>query len=96
MWINDAGEAMKLLEPPRATTLLGMKDKKISFKCIYKFNILWDGKKSTSQMLNLTANIFESGPTCKVEYLRRYNIMYISYRETTLQFVSPFRAHQMS
>ena len=25
MWINDAGEAMKLLEPPRATTLLGMK-----------------------------------------------------------------------
>ena len=28
MWINDAGEAMKLLEPPRATTLLGMKDKK--------------------------------------------------------------------
>ena len=36
MWINDAGEAMKLLEPPRATTLLGMKDKKISFKTLLK------------------------------------------------------------
>ena len=28
-WINNAVEAMELLELPRTTTLLGMKDKKI-------------------------------------------------------------------
>ena len=38
-WINNAAEAMDLLKLPRTTTLLGMKDTKISLKTLLKVHL---------------------------------------------------------